>query len=338
MAVAEQLRSLAAGRRPQDGLQHVLRLAAGGGVPAGLQRLGPLRLGAAGDAGDAQDVPLLPNAARIGDDAAGVRLQGKHVQVADRVDEAGVRRWAVAQLAERDGGAGVDGEYGALLQTGEHAEKGGEAAQVVDVAGAVQRHQYVGGGVQPQPRQRPGRLIGPRQEVKEGVRHDVAHRVDAGADPLGAQVLRRGRRRAEEEAGAVVGEDAVDLLRHAPVEAAETGLHMGEANVELGGDQRPRQRGVRVAVDEHDVRRLGLHERLQGQHHARRLLTVAAGTHAQVPVRARHLQLLQEYLAHVRVVVLAGVHQQFVVQGPERAADRRRLDVLGSRSYGRYGL
>src|SRR3972149_1319452 len=47
------------------------------------------------------------------------RLQGEHAQGADGVDEADVRGGAVAEFGQRDAGAGVDGEDGALLQSGE---------------------------------------------------------------------------------------------------------------------------------------------------------------------------------------------------------------------------
>ena len=73
-------------------------------------------------------------------------------------------------------------------------------------------------------------------------------------DPLGAQVLDRGRRRREEPARQVVGDDPVDLLGHPPIEAAQAGLDVRDGQPELGGDQRAGQRRVRVAVDQDGVR------------------------------------------------------------------------------------
>ena len=55
----------------------------------------------------------------------------------------------------------------------------------------------------------------------------------------------------------MVGDDPVDLLRHAPVEGAKAGLDVGDRDVELGRSERPRERRVRVAIDEDRVGSLG---------------------------------------------------------------------------------
>src|SRR2546427_8545058 len=43
-------------------------------------------------------------------------------------------------------------------------------------------------------------------------------------------------------------------LRHRPIAAPETGFHVSNANPELRGHERRRDRGVDVAVHEHHVR------------------------------------------------------------------------------------
>ena len=71
----------------------------------------------------------------------------------------------------------------------------------------------------------------------------------------------------------VVGHDPVALLGHARVERAQAGLDVGEPRPaaigvgELAGDDRRGQRRVRVAVDEHAVRLVLEHDRLEAAQH-----------------------------------------------------------------------
>ena len=91
----------------------------------------------------------------------------------------------------------------------------------------------------------------------------VADEVDAVGHALGREVGDGGRRRREQPAREVVGHDAVDLLGHPPVEAAQAGLDVRDGDAELRRGERPGERRVRVAVDEHRVRPLGDEDRLE---------------------------------------------------------------------------
>ena len=71
------------------------------------------------------------------------------------------------------------------------------------------------------------------------------------------------RRRAQQQRRRMVGQDAVELLRHPAVIRAHPGLHVRDRHARLRRRQRARERRVRVAVDEHDVRRLGRQQRRQ---------------------------------------------------------------------------
>ena len=96
----------------------------------------------------------------------------------------------------------------------------------------------------------------------------IARRVDA----LGAEVRERLVRVGEEQIGELVGDDAVDLLGHRAVEAAQPRLEVGDRDPELGGDERRGERRVHVAGNDHEVRALASRHGLEPLHHARRLL------------------------------------------------------------------
>ena len=57
-----------------------------------------------------------------------------------------------------------------------------------------------------------------------------------------------------------------------------------------------------------------------------------AGPDAQVHVRRRDLEAVEEDAGHLVVVVLPGVHEDFLVPLPQLAADGSRLDELRPRA------
>jgi len=70
--------------------------------------------------------------------------------------------------------------------------------------------------------------------MKGGIVHDIAGIVHPAGDPLMLQMGDGRGRRAKEQRRDAVGEDAIDLLRHLPVEAAQAGLDMIDRDVQLG--------------------------------------------------------------------------------------------------------
>jgi hypothetical protein len=165
------------------------------------------------------------------------------------------------------------------------------------------------------------------------VDHRVADQVDPlGRDALGVQVVDGLGAVHEEAVGEMVGDDAVQLLGHRAVEAAQAGLDVGEGDLHLRRGQRRGHGRVDVAGDDREVRALLLQDGLEPLHHPRRLLRVAAGADLEHVVRLGHAELLEEYLRHHPVVVLAGVDERVAALRQARAqgADhRRRLDEVG---------
>jgi hypothetical protein len=209
--------------------------------------------------------------------------------------------------------ARVQGEDRGLGQRFEKLDEQLQARRVVHVAGAVggdeqelpRRHRVVGKRVRA--------LLRHRGERERHVGHHVADEVHPAVDPLTLEIRDRRGSRAEQQIAGVVGEHAIQLLGHRPVARAHTGLHVGEWHSPLRSGQCPRKRGVRIAVDQRQVRLRVCKNRFKRSQHASRLSRRAPGTHAQLAVRCRNPELLKEDPGELVVVVLARVDQQLVV-------------------------
>ena len=133
----------------------------------------------------------------------------------------------------------------------------------------------------------------------------------------------------------MVGEHAVALLRHRPVERAHAGLDVRERHAEAGARQRARERRVGVAVDEHEV---GLDLVAATGSSACMIRADLLGVRSPTRPRARRSgarqpQLPEEHRRELVVVVLAAVDQHLLVALAQAPRDGRRLDELraGSR-------
>ena len=132
------------------------------------------------------------------------------------------------------------------------------------------------------------------------------------------------------DVGEVVEHLAVELLRHALVEAAVARFHVEDRNLAaLGRDHR--QAAVGVAQHQHG---LGLH---LGEYAVDcndqvtdgvRRASAAFGAVQEV-IRLAHTQVVEEDLIQLVVVVLAGVHQDMVAVFVERGQHPRQANDLG---------
>ena len=66
--------------------------------------------------------------------------------------------------------------------------------------------------------------------------------------------------------GDLVGQDAVDLFRHLPIIAAQSGLDMNHRNSLLDGDQRTCQRGIDIADDQNTGWPMRVDDRFEAPH------------------------------------------------------------------------
>lgn|GEM_PF-1258595 len=232
----------------------------------------------------------------------------------------------------------VDGEDHREARLADGPEDRAEHRGVVGVRGPVDRHHRVLSGSEPEPLHHVGLLVREDPVELHGVDHDVARDPDPVPDPLALQVLDRRPSRAEEEARDMVDDHAVHLLGHGPVERPEAGLDVGHRDVELRCRESACERRVRVAVDQHQVRNLGLQDLLDAGEHRSCLCRVHPRPDAQVVIRPGDLELLEEDVRHPRVVVLARVDQDLVEAPPDLAGEGGALDELRPRPHDREHL
>lgn len=105
---------------------------------------------------------------------------------------------------------------------------------------------------------------------------------------------------------------SIDFLRHGPVEGAEARLYVSDRQVEFGGGECSRDRGVGVAVHQDPVGVKALQRYLETLQHPSGLLAVWAASHLEVDRRIRKVETLEEGLRHQGVVVLSGVDDRVI--------------------------
>jgi hypothetical protein len=111
----------------------------------------------------------------------------------------------------------------------------------------------------------------PRTRLSGGrhVDHDVTDKLSRGLHALVLEVGERDLRGAQQHRAEVIGQDAVHLLRHRPVERPHTGFYVGDRHTLLDGRQRTGERRVGVAVDQHAVGRGIADDGLKRRQHPR---------------------------------------------------------------------
>ena len=201
----------------------------------------------------------------------------------------------------------------------------------------MERDHHVAGLREPVPG-RDAAFEGPGQRPAQRIDHHIADEIDALREhALRQQVAGRIPGRDEQQIGQPISHDAVDLLGHGPIAAAQPRFHVPDAQAELCRDQSGRQRGIHVAVDEDDVG-TQLHEQwLKPLHHRRRLRRVRAGSDPEVVVGRWDPQLVEEPGRHFRIVVLAGVHDEVFEVGAsgQLSLYRRQLHEVGPSAHHR---
>jgi hypothetical protein len=153
------------------------------------------------------------------------------------------------------------------------------------------------------------------QLPQESVHHHVADHVHTLADALASQISHRRRRGTEEKRGYVIGQPTVDLLRHPGVEASQPSLHVRDRDPALDSGERPRQRGVRVAVHEHQIGAHLLNQQLERSSIRPVIAPWSPEWMPRLRYALRNSEFAEEHRGHRVVVVLAGVDEHLAHAG-----------------------
>jgi hypothetical protein len=275
-------------------------------------------------------VRLLLHPAGVGEAQPGAPQERGEVDVAERRQQVHLRGQGLVQplALERRAGPRVERQHQRLVERG---ERPGQLAErrLDGVALPVHGGHQVPAGLEPE-RLGIRRVLGRRRADEPGhVDHHVPDHVDAVADAFAIEVLRRHLGGTEEERRELVGQHAVDLLGHAPVERAQPGLDVGHRDPQLGRRQGRCKGAVGVPVDQHP---LGLHlaqDALDADQDPPGLLGVGAGAGLEPQVGLGQPELVVEHLGQLVVVVLAGVQRYQLDPALQRGVERRGLDELG---------
>ena len=190
--------------------------------------------------------------------------------------------------------ARVQREDRGLRQRLEQLHQAPQPRRVVHVPGTVRSDEQVLAGRHAVIGQGSGALLRHRGERERHVRHHVANQLHPPVCTLAPQVLDRHGRRAQEQRARVVAEHSVELLGHRPVAGPHPRLHVRHRDPQLGGGKSAGECGVRIPVDQSQVRPPLAQHGLERREHPRRLLAGAARADVKLPVWSRYVELLEE--------------------------------------------
>ena len=173
--------------------------------------------------------------------------------------------------------------------------------------------------------------------MQYAVEHHVAAAADSPRQPFLFQVLHRGLRGTEQPPRNMVGEHAVLFLGHPAVVRTQPGFHMGYRDMHFGSGQRTGQGRVGIAVHQDNPGLFFQDNVLDFDEHLPGLTAVGPAADPKLIGRTGDPQFFKKHIGHIRVVMLAGMHQHFPASGlGQRGRHHRRLNKLRAGPHNRY--
>ncbi len=169
-------------------------------------------------------------------------------------------------------------------------------------------------------------------ELSDCVDHHVADEVDSlPCHTFAEEVLLRFGRGSQQEVGELIGDKAVEFLRHRPVIRPQTSFNMSHLDPQLRGDQCGSDCRVHITIDHDPVRTTLEHGSFEADHDLRRLCRVRSGTDFEADIRPGDVELFEEDVRQIGVVVLPCVDESLANAGvlPQRTNDRGDFHEVG---------
>ena len=153
-------------------------------------------------------------------------------------------------------------------------------------------------------------------EKECGIVHDISNVMHTFGNAFMGEIGYGGMGGAEEQRGDMISQDSIDFLRHTFIKRTQAGLNVSDRYMEFGGRQRAGKRRVRIAIDEHPVGLSVENLLLNLGEHFPCHFAMRTAADVQIHNRGWNAHLPEEDVAHVAIVVLAGMDNILHEDGP----------------------
>jgi hypothetical protein len=110
----------------------------------------------------------------------------------------------------------------------------------------------------------------------------------------------------------MVGDNAIQFLRHFSIETSQSSLNMGHGDMQFGRRQSTGKGCIGITVNQDHIRRFLQKNSFDTFQHLTGHGSMREAVDFKLVVWTRNLQLAKKHLTHVIVEMLAGVYNDFV--------------------------
>ncbi len=139
--------------------------------------------------------------------------------------------------------------------------------------------------------------LGLWQQANQGIDHDITDVMNrVRRNPFAQQIGIPIRRWGKQQLRRLVGQQAIDLLRHGAVKRPQSRLDMADRNEQLDADQRRRHRGIDIAINKDQVRALCLYYLFKTHHDLGRLYSMRPRPNPETDIGLGQTELLKKHI------------------------------------------